>query len=102
MKKTVRYFAIDGDITPFESYFQCIEHAECYANHFWRRNKPNCEQNAKIHAILKKTVRYFAIVGDISPFESYFIAFNTPNAMQTIFTVETSQTVGKMRPFTRF
>ena len=30
------------------------------------------------------------------------IAFNTPNAMQTVLNVETSQTVRKMRPFTRF
>ena len=30
------------------------------------------------------------------------IAFNTPNAMETVFSVETSQTVRKMRPFTRF
>ena len=71
LKKTVRYFAIVGDISPFESYFHCILHTESYARRFYRRNKPNCAKNATIYAILKKTVRYFAIVGDISSFERY-------------------------------
>ena len=30
------------------------------------------------------------------------ITFNSPNAMQTVFSVETRQTVRKMRPFTRY
>ena len=33
---------------------------------------PKSAQNATISSILKRTVRYFAIVGDISPFDRYF------------------------------
>ena len=50
----------------------CILHAECYTRRFQRRDKPNCAQNATIYSILKKTKRYFAVVGDISTFKRYF------------------------------
>ena len=38
---------------------------------FRRRKEPNYAQNATIYLILKKTVCYFAIVGDISTFKRY-------------------------------
>ena len=72
LKKTVRYFDIVGDILTFKRYIHCILHAECYARQFRRRNEQTCARNATIYAILKKTVGYFAIVGDISPFKRYF------------------------------
>ena len=72
LTKTVRYFAIVGDISKFERSFHCIFHAECYARQFHRRKEQTCAQNATISSILKNTVRYFAIVGDISPFERHF------------------------------
>ena len=72
LKKTLRYFAIVGDISPFKRYFHGISHAKRHARQFHRRKEQTYAQNATIYAILKKTVRYFAIVGDISPFERYF------------------------------
>ena len=72
LKKTVRYFDIVGDILTFNRYIHCILHAESYARQFRRRKEQTCARKATIYAILKKTVRYFAIVGDISPFKHYF------------------------------
>ena len=72
LKKTLRYFAIVGDISPFKRYFDGILHAKRHARQFHRRKEQKCAKNATIYAILKKTVHYFDIVGDISPFERYF------------------------------
>ena len=72
MTKTVRYIRNVGDISTFRRYFYCILHAECYTRRFQRRDKTNCAQNATIYSILKKTKRYFAFVGGISPFNRYF------------------------------
>ena len=72
LKKTVRYFDIEGDISTFKRNIHCILHAECYARQFRCRKEQTCARNATIYAILKKTMRYFAIVGDISPFKRYF------------------------------
>ena len=72
LKKTKRYFAFVGDISPFKRYFHRILHAEFYTRRFQRRDKPNCAENATIYSILKKTKRYFAFVGDIPPFNRYF------------------------------
>ena len=66
MKKTKRYFAFVGDVSPFNRYFHRILHAECYTRRLQRRDKRNCAQNATIYTILKKTVRYIRPVGDIS------------------------------------
>ena len=67
----MRYFDIVGDILTFKRYTHCILLAECYARQFRLRKEQTCARNATIYAILKKTVRYFAIVGDISPFKHY-------------------------------
>ena len=72
LTKTVRYIDPAGYISTFKHYFHCISHAECYARQFHRRKEQMCAQNATISSILKKTVRYFAIAGDISTFKSYF------------------------------
>ena len=53
------------------------------------------------YSILKKTKRYFAFVGDISPFKRYFHRIYTPNATHAFFSVETSKPIRKMRPFTQ-
>ena len=71
LKKTVCYFAIVGDISPFKRYLHCILHPERYARQFDRRKEQTCAQNATISSTLKKTVRYFDIVGDISTFKRY-------------------------------
>ena len=71
-EQTVRYFDIVGDISTFKRYIHCILHPECYARHFRRRKEQTCAQNATISSILKKTVLYFDIVGEISPFKRYF------------------------------
>ena len=70
--KTLRYFAIVVGISPFKRYFHGILHAKRQALQFHPRKEQTCAQNATIWSILKKTVRYFDIVGDISPFERYF------------------------------
>ena len=72
LKKTVRYFDIVLDISPFKRYLHCILHPERYARQFHRRKEQTCAQNATISSILKKTVRYFDIVGDISTFNRLF------------------------------
>ena len=72
LKKTVRYFAIVGETSPFKRYFHRILHAEYYAHHFHRRMKQACAKNATIYSILKKAERYFGFVGHISTFERYF------------------------------
>ena len=72
LTKTVRYFAIVGDISPFDRYFHCILYAVCYERHFYLWNMPKSAQNATIYSILTKTVRYFAIVVDFSPFKCHF------------------------------
>ena len=69
----MRYIRPVRDISTFKRYFHCILHAECYTRRFQRRDNPNCAQNATIYSILKKTKRYFAFVGDISPFNRYFL-----------------------------
>ena len=68
----MRYFAIAGDISKFKRYIHCILNAECYARQFRRRKEQTCAINATIDAILKKTVRYFSIVVDISTFKRNF------------------------------
>ena len=65
----MRYFAIVGDISTFKRNIHCILHAECYARQFYRRKEQTWAQNAIISSILKKTVRYFDIGGDISTFK---------------------------------
>ena len=49
---------------------------------------PKSAQNATIYSILTKTLRYFAIVGDISRLIAISIAFYMPNATHAIFSVE--------------
>ena len=68
----MRYFDIVEDISTFKRYIHCILHAECYARQFRRRKEQTCARYATISAILKKTVRYFAIGGDISTFKRNF------------------------------
>ena len=72
MKKTKRYFAFVGDISPFKRYLHYISHAEVYARQFHRRNIKICAKNATIYSILTKTVRYIRPVGDISTIKRYF------------------------------
>ena len=112
MKKTKRYFAFVGDISPFKRYLHYILHAECYTRHFQRRDKTNSVQNATIFSILSKTVGYISPVGDISAFKRYFHRIlhaecytrrfqrrdkNNSAQNATIFSI-LSKTVGYIRP----
>ena len=64
---------------------------------------PNCVQNKAIYSILMTNCalypsccRYFDVLNAIS------IAFYTPNDMHAVFSADSSPTMRKMRPFTRF
>ena len=50
----------------------------------------------------RQTQRYFAIVGDISPFKPISTAVYTAHATHAVFRVESSTTVRKVGPFPRF
>ena len=67
----MRYSDIVEDISMFKRYIHCILHAECYARQFRCRKEQTCKRIATIYEFLKKTVRYFDIVGDISTFKRY-------------------------------
>ena len=102
LTKTVRYIRTVGDISTFKRHFYCILHAQCYSRRFQRRDKLNCVLNATVYTISKKTVHISVLLEIFRRLNAISIAFHMPSAMHAVFGVESSPTVRKMRPFTRF